>query len=147
MPHDEFVPEDPMELSGVVLPGSEGQLEHMAECLVEEFVRLGWDETRLMTLFVNPMFLATNRIYRQKGEAYVRGLIRACVAQWNRAQTLADAARSDSGRDDMQGPSADTTPDLARPSSGSLSLELPLIEWKQREPSGRGEAGCRTAES
>jgi hypothetical protein len=82
MPHDEFVDEDPMGLVGMVLPGEPGQLEAMAECFVEEYVRMGWDERRLMTLFVNPTFLATHRIYRQKGEGYVRELIRRVCAKW-----------------------------------------------------------------
>ena len=71
-----------MELTGMVMPGEPGQLEAMAECLVEEYVRLGWDERRLMTLFVNPMFMATYRVYRQKGEAYVRDLIHTTCAKW-----------------------------------------------------------------
>lgn len=85
MPKDEFVSEDPMELIGMVLPGEPGQLEAMAECFVEEYVRLGWDERRLMTLFVNPTFMATHRIYRQKGEEYVRGVIRRMRAKWGLA--------------------------------------------------------------
>jgi len=82
MPKDEFVDQDPMELVGMVLPGEPGQLEAMAECLVEEYVRLGWDERRLMALFVSPMFLAPYRIYQQKGEEYVRGLIGRACAKW-----------------------------------------------------------------
>ncbi|MBI3361399.1 MAG: hypothetical protein HY023_09850 [Chloroflexi bacterium] len=82
MPKNEFAAEDPMELTGMVLPGEPGQLEAMAECLVEEYVRMGWDERRLTTLFVNPMFLATHRIYREKGEDYVRELIRRMMARW-----------------------------------------------------------------
>ncbi|HEX9618271.1 MAG TPA: hypothetical protein VGA03_12735 [Anaerolineales bacterium] len=82
MPKDEFDTEDPMELVGMVLPGEAGQLEAMAECVVEEYVRMGWDERRLMVLFVNPMFLATYRIYRQKGEAYVRNLVQKTCAQY-----------------------------------------------------------------
>ena len=82
MLNPELFEEDPMELTGVVLPGEPGQLEAMAECLVEEYVRLGWDERRLMTLFVNPLFLATYRIYRQKGEEYVRALINQTCAKW-----------------------------------------------------------------
>jgi len=74
-----------MALVGIVLPGEPGQLEAMAETLVEEYVRLGWDEPRLMTLFVNPMFLATHRIYRQMGEDYVRQLIRKMQARWKNA--------------------------------------------------------------
>lgn len=82
MPKDEFDTEDPMELVGMVVPAAPGQLEAMAECLVEEYARLGWDEPRLMTIFVNPMFMATYRIYRQKGEAYVKDLIGRACERW-----------------------------------------------------------------
>ena len=82
MPKDEFVAEDPMALVGVVLPGEPGMLEAMAEAIVEEYVRLGWDEPRLFALFVNPLFMGTHRVYRQKGEAYVRELIRRVQARW-----------------------------------------------------------------
>ena len=82
MPKDEFVDEDPMELTGIVMPGEPGRLEAMAECFVEEYIRLGWDEPRLMTLFTSPMFMATHRIYRQKGEAYVHELIQEMQARW-----------------------------------------------------------------
>jgi len=78
----EFVEDDPMELVGTMLPAEAGELEAMAEALVEEYVRLGWSERRLMTLFVNPTFLATHNIYRQKGEAYVVELIRRTLAKW-----------------------------------------------------------------
>ena len=82
MPADEFDQTDPMDLVGMVIPGEPGQLEHMAECFVEEYVRLGWDETRLMTLFVNPLFMATHRIYHLKGEEYVRQLIQKISLKW-----------------------------------------------------------------
>jgi hypothetical protein len=82
MPYNEPESDDPLELVGMVMPGEPGQLEAMAECLVEEYVRLGWDARRLMTLFVNPLFMATHRIYRQKGEAYVRELIDRMCAKW-----------------------------------------------------------------
>jgi hypothetical protein len=82
MARKEFTEEDPLELVGMVMPGEPGELEAMAECFIEEYVRLGWDEERLMTLFTNPMFLATHRIYRQKGEDYVRELIREICARW-----------------------------------------------------------------
>jgi hypothetical protein len=82
MPKDEFVDEDPLELVGMVLPGEVGQLERMAETIVEEYVRMGWDEQRLETLFVNPMFLATHRIYQQKGHAYVKSLVQQTCAKY-----------------------------------------------------------------
>ena len=78
----EFEDDDPMQLVGMILPGEEGQLEAMAECIVEEYVRMGWDERRLMTVFTNPLFLATHRIYRLKGEEYVREMIGKTCAKW-----------------------------------------------------------------
>jgi hypothetical protein len=78
----QFEEEDPMDLVGMVIPGEPGQLEAMAECFVDEYVRMGWDEPRLMTLFTNPMFMATHRIYRQKGEDYVRKLIHSTLTRW-----------------------------------------------------------------
>ncbi len=67
MPKDEFVDEDPLELVGMVMPGEAGQLERMAETIVEEYARMGWDEQRLFTLFIHPLFMATHRIYLHKG--------------------------------------------------------------------------------
>jgi hypothetical protein len=83
MPKDEFSTEDPQELVGMVVAGESGTMDAMAEAIVEEYVRLGWAEDRLMTLFVNPMFLATHRIYRIKGESYVRELIRRSCEKWS----------------------------------------------------------------
>ena len=82
MPKDEFVDEDPLELVGMVMPGEEGQLERMAETIVEEYVRMGWDPKRLMALFTNPMFMSTHRVYRQKGARYVEALIRQTCARY-----------------------------------------------------------------
>jgi hypothetical protein len=82
MPKDEFVDEDPMELVGMVLPGEPGEEERMAECIVDEYVRLGWNEARLMALFTTSMFMGTYRIYRYKGELYVRELIRNTVNRY-----------------------------------------------------------------
>jgi len=87
MPKDEFVNEDPLELVGMVLPGEAGQLERMAENIVEEYVRMGWDERRLMTIFTNPMFMATHRIYLQKGDAYVREVIHHMCTKYHISST------------------------------------------------------------
>jgi hypothetical protein len=82
MPKDEFVDEDPMELVGMVMPGEAGQLERMAETIVEEYARMGWDERRMMTLFTHSMFMATHRIYQLKGEAYVKDLLARTCAKY-----------------------------------------------------------------
>ncbi len=80
---DRYEEEDPMQLVGMVLPGDPGVLDAMAEAFVEEYVRMGWDEPRLMTLFTSPMFLGTHRVYRARGEAYVRDLIRKTLNKWH----------------------------------------------------------------
>lgn len=78
----QFEDEDPMELVGMVMPGAPGQLEAMAEAIVDEYARMGWGESRLMSLFTTPFFMATSRIYELKGEAYVRDLILTTCARW-----------------------------------------------------------------
>ncbi|MBZ0129578.1 MAG: hypothetical protein K8F59_10715 [Rhodobacteraceae bacterium] len=72
--------DDPMEFVAVPLPGGDPDL--MAECLIEEFLLMGWSRQRLMTLFTRPVFQATHRIYLDRGEAHVRGLIDRVCAGW-----------------------------------------------------------------
>lgn len=55
----------------------------MAECLIEEFLLMGWSESRLMMLFTQPRFQATHRIYLERGEDHVRGLIRRVGEAWH----------------------------------------------------------------
>lgn len=81
--------EDPMELVGVPVPG--GDPRAMAECLVEEYLLMGWDEQQVMTLFTRPCFRATHQIYLEQGEACVHALIRGVRARW-----APDSARGES---------------------------------------------------
>lgn len=80
MAEKSFDPHDPMELVAVALP--EGELEGMAECLVEEFMRDGWDDEALLCLFRDPFYRATHRIYQEKGEDYVMALIAKLRRKW-----------------------------------------------------------------
>ncbi len=73
-------PDDPMELVGVTLP--EGSLEEMAECLVEEYIRDGWDDERLLHLFREPFYRATHQVYLEKGEEYILALICRLREKW-----------------------------------------------------------------
>lgn len=72
--------DDPMEFVAVPLPGGDPDL--MAECVIEEFLLMGWSERQLMTLFTHPRFQATHRIYLDRGEAHVRALIARVGASW-----------------------------------------------------------------
>jgi len=78
----QFEPDDPLELVGVSLAADEGALDEMARCLVEDYVRDGWDADRLLALFRDPFYGTLHVIYRQRGEDYVRGLITQIVARW-----------------------------------------------------------------
>ena len=48
MPKAEFDPEDPMELCGVGLLTPEDTTEAMAECFIEEFMRLDYDPAQIL---------------------------------------------------------------------------------------------------
>ncbi len=74
--------QDPYELVGMVIPGDPGQVEARAQALFEEYLLIGWKQKQLMTLFTNPFFLATHRIYLQKGEGFVRDLILETCERW-----------------------------------------------------------------
>lgn len=78
-----FESEDPLELVGMAIPGAEEDLELMAQAIVQEYLWLGWSPARLKTLFVNPLFLATHRVYLEKGEAYVDALIHQLSLEWH----------------------------------------------------------------
>ncbi len=71
---------DPMEIVGVSLPG--GDLEQMAECLVEEFVRMGYSDNAILKLFRNPFYASVHHIYQRKGEDYVVKLIDKTREKW-----------------------------------------------------------------
>jgi len=75
-----FEDDDPMELVGVGVP--EGDVREMAECLVEEFVRMGIGDEELFALFKSPFYTATHRIYREMGEESVKALIGKVRARW-----------------------------------------------------------------
>ena len=83
MPKDEFDPEDPMEMVAVELPGqSEAQLKDMALCFAEEFVRQGWDSEKVLGLFQNPFYQGPHLVWKQKGDEFVRSVIREAMTIW-----------------------------------------------------------------
>lgn len=83
MPKDEFFPDDPMELVGLMLPDPSGDgLNEMAKCIIEEFIQMGFDDDEIMRLFRNPYFVATSMIRREKGEDFVTNLIAETRKKW-----------------------------------------------------------------
>ena len=83
MPKDEFDPEDPMELVGVVAPElTESDIKEMATCIVEEYLQMGMSDHEIRRLFHNPVYQMTHFIYRRKGEAYVEELLAQIRKKW-----------------------------------------------------------------
>jgi len=89
--------DDPMELVGVGVAG--GDFDAMAECVIEEYLLLGWSERQLMGLFKHPFFRATHQVYRLRGEAHARALIARVLARWQAAlpASLGSAAPGPAG--------------------------------------------------
>ncbi len=76
MPMREPNADDPMELVGVRLPVPDAQaMRDMAECYVEEFVRLGHTADELMSMFRNPFYGGVHQAYQALGEEHIGELI------------------------------------------------------------------------
>jgi hypothetical protein len=73
---------DPMELVGVTLP--DGDTTAMAECVIEEYLLLGFSDRQVIALFARPCFAMTHRIYREQGEVWVRTLVARVRERWSR---------------------------------------------------------------
>jgi hypothetical protein len=81
-------PDDPLELIGVPVPVDEATFDEMASCFVEEFVRDGWTDQRLLALFRSPFYAGLHVIWRRRGELWVRDLIAQNRARWQRPDPI-----------------------------------------------------------
>ena len=84
MPKDEFDFEDPFELNGVAMLTEEDTTDDMAECFIEEFMRLGYNHKQVFVMFRNPHYLGMNMVWEKRGEQYVRDRIQEIFARWGR---------------------------------------------------------------
>ena len=76
-------PDDPFELTGVVLPApDDSSLKEMAVCFVEGFLRDGWTDEQLRAMFRNPFYRGPYLVWRAKGDAYVDAVIREARRVW-----------------------------------------------------------------
>ncbi|MEX2184099.1 MAG: hypothetical protein WEC14_06600 [Chloroflexota bacterium] len=86
-------PDDPLELVGVPVPVDEATFDEMARCLVEEYVREGWGDARLMALFRSPFYAGLHVIWRRRGEAWVTDLIAETRRVWHRPARSVEGPR------------------------------------------------------
>ncbi len=84
MPHGEPDATDPMALVGHAMPGVPGGLELMAETVVDEYLRFGFDEERILTMFRTPFFAMTHAVWQQKGDAWCAALVERVAATYRR---------------------------------------------------------------
>ena len=84
MPKDEFDFDDPMELSGVGLFTHEDTTDEMANCFIEEFMRLGYGHKQVLALFRNPHYTGMNMVLQNRGEEFVREKISEIFASWGK---------------------------------------------------------------
>lgn len=88
MPKNEIDPEDPMEMVGIELPAqSEAEVRDMALCFAEEFARDGWQAEAVFNLFRNPFYVAPYRVWKQKGDAFVRSVVEEALGRWRGRKT------------------------------------------------------------
>ena len=80
MPKDEIDPDDPMELHGVQITGADER--EMVMTVVDEYIRMGFGREELITLFADPRYTMTHRIWKQNGETYVRDCVRDVLDRW-----------------------------------------------------------------
>ena len=106
MPKDEFDFDDPMELSGVGLMTTEDTTEAMAECFIEEFMRLGYNHKQVLALFRNPHYLGMNMVLQNRGEEFVREKITEIFSRWGRTVSWPAASCT---TEEIDSPSQQTT--------------------------------------
>ena len=84
MAEKECEPDDPIEMVGMEIPGqSEEALRDMALCFAEEFAREGWSEEKLLAMFKNPFYAGPYLAWKQKGDEFVKSVIREAVNMWS----------------------------------------------------------------
>jgi hypothetical protein len=84
MPKDEFDFEDPFELNGMAMVTTEDTTKDMAECFIEEFMRLGHNHKQVLALFRNSFYIGPNMVLEKRGEPFIRELITEVFARWGK---------------------------------------------------------------
>lgn len=83
MPYDDPDPTDPMTLHGVIVETENNNAMHdMARCFVEEYVRSGFDEERIMKLFLTRGYAGPHLAIQTLGEDAIHQIIQDVVSLW-----------------------------------------------------------------
>lgn len=85
---------DPLELVAVSVPVDEPTFDEMAGSFVEEFVRDGWTDRRLLAYFRSPYYAGLHVIWQRRGERWVRDLIAETRVRWRRPDPIDPEVRA-----------------------------------------------------
>ncbi len=84
MPYGEPDATDPMTLHGVVMKTEDDRAMHeMAECFVEEYIRIGFEPERILRMFRTRGYAGPNLAYQTLGDDAIRAIIHEQMALRN----------------------------------------------------------------
>jgi len=86
VPYNDPDPSDPNVLVGVVLPADAEAMREMAYVFAEEFARMGYGKSQLLSVFQNPFYAGAHGAYRTLGEKNIQAIIDECINVWGRSR-------------------------------------------------------------
>ena len=98
MPYEEPDPTDPMTLQGMVFETEDDQATHdMAECFIEEYIRLGSSAAQIMKMFQTSDYAGPHLAYQVLGEKTITSLIDEIAQRWGPRQPRKPVDRNADG--------------------------------------------------
>ncbi|MBI1825187.1 MAG: hypothetical protein HY287_11090 [Planctomycetes bacterium] len=98
MPYGDPDTTDPMTLNGVLMDNGEAlplqAVGEMAECFIDEYARLGFDESRILRMFHNPGYAGPFMANEHLGEQTIRRLVTMVLERWGGRRTNEMAMRT-----------------------------------------------------
>ena len=83
MPHNDPDPTDPMTLHGVVVETDDSSaMREMAVCFIDEYMRMGYEQDRLLHMFKIPKYAGPYMAFKALGEEAIVQLIGDSAAMW-----------------------------------------------------------------
>lgn len=86
MPYNDPDPTDPNILIGVELPATSESTRDMAYVFAEEFVRLGFDKSRLLRVFQTPFYAGAHKAFLELGAEEIENIVDECLLVWRRKE-------------------------------------------------------------
>jgi hypothetical protein len=83
MPHNDPDPTDPMALHGVAVQTDDpAVMREMAQCFIEEYLRMGYARDRVLSMFATPRYAGPYMARQALGEEAIAALIDEVASRW-----------------------------------------------------------------